>query len=140
MVDNTPKDEAHWREKLTPEQYRILRESGTERAYTSPLNDEKRQGVFTCAGCGETLFSAESKFNSGCGWPSFTAPLSEGALEQSVDYDIGYERVEVHCAKCGGHMGHVFPDGPEPTGQRFCINGGSLDFKPTKGSKKTDND
>jgi peptide-methionine (R)-S-oxide reductase len=140
MVDNTPKDEAHWREKLTPEQYRILRESGTERAYTSPLNDEKRQGVFTCAGCGETLFSAENKFNSGCGWPSFTAPLSEAALEQSVDYDIGYERVEVHCAKCGGHMGHVFPDGPEPTGQRFCINGGALDFEPTKDSKKTDDD
>jgi peptide-methionine (R)-S-oxide reductase len=136
MVDNDPKNEAHWREKLTPEQYRILRESGTERAYTSPLNDEKRQGVFTCAGCGETLFSAESKFNSGCGWPSFTAPLNETALDQSVDYDIGYERVEVRCAKCGGHMGHVFPDGPKPTGQRFCINGGSLGFTPEGGTEK----
>tara|TARA_R110002124_G_scaffold129483_1_gene290839 strand:+ start:139545 stop:139946 length:402 start_codon:yes stop_codon:yes gene_type:complete len=130
MVDTPPSDDAYWRKKLSTEQYRILRESGTERAFTSPLNDEKRQGVFTCAGCGETLFSAESKFNSGCGWPSFSAPLNERALEQSIDYDVGYERIEVHCAKCGGHMGHVFPDGPKPTGQRFCINGISLDFKP----------
>ncbi len=116
--------------ELTDEQYRILREKGTERAFTSPLNDEKRAGVFYCAGCGEQLFSSEHKYDSGSGWPSFYQPIEQDALGEDTDYDIGYARTEVHCAKCGGHMGHVFPDGPKPTGLRYCINGAALTFKP----------
>ena len=116
--------------ELTDEQYRILREKGTERAFTSPLNDEKRAGVFYCAGCGEQLFSSEHKYDSGSGWPSFYQPIEQDALGEDTDYDIGYARTEVHCAKCGGHMGHVFPDGPKPTGLRYCINGTALTFKP----------
>ena len=115
--------------ELTDEQYRILREKGTERAFTSPLNDEKRAGVFYCAGCGEQLFSSEHKYDSGSGWPSFYQPIKQDALGEDTDYHIGYARTEVHCAKCGGHMGHVFPDGPKPTGLRYCINGAALTFK-----------
>ena len=115
---------------LTDEQRRILHEKGTERAFTSPLNDEKLQGVFHCAGCGEQLFSSEHKYDSGSGWPSFYAPINDDALGEDTDYDIGYARTEIHCAKCGGHMGHVFPDGPKPTGLRYCINGAALNFAP----------
>lgn len=115
--------------ELTDEQYRILREKGTERAFTSPLNNEKRAGIFHCAGCGEQLFSSEHKYDSGSGWPSFYQPIEQNALGEDTDYNIGYARTEVHCAKCGGHMGHVFPDGPKPTGLRYCINGAALTFK-----------
>ena len=114
------KSDAEWREALTPEAYRVLREHGTERAGTSPLNHEKREGVFTCAGCGKELFAADTKFESGTGWPSFFAPIAEGAVGTT----------EVHCADCGGHLGHVFPDVPKPTGLRYCMNGVAMNFKP----------
>jgi len=123
-------DEA-WREKLTPAQFAVLREHGTERAGTSPLNVEKRDGMYVCAACGNPLFDADTKFDSGTGWPSFFAP-KEGAVETSQDRKFFMVRTEVHCAKCGGHLGHVFPDGPQPTGQRYCMNGVALDFKPAK--------
>ena len=121
--------DAEWRERLSPEQYRVLRQHGTERAGTSRLNAEKRSGVFLCAGCGETLFASDTKYESGSGWPSFTAP-QEGAVETTEDDTLGMRRTEVHCARCGGHLGHVFPDGPKPTGLRYCMNGLSLKFEP----------
>jgi peptide-methionine (R)-S-oxide reductase len=120
-----PDDE--WRQRLTQEQYRVLREHGTEPSGTSPLNREKRPGRFACAGCGQPLFSSESKYESGTGWPSFWAPL-ERAVATTVDRSYGMTRVEVHCARCGGHLGHVFPDGPAPTGERYCMNGLALQF------------
>ncbi len=123
------KSDDQWRRELTPEQYRVLRQHGTERAGTSPLDHEKRSGTFVCAACGEPLFDMNTKFDSGTGWPSFYAPL-EGGVGTSVDRGLFTTRTEVHCAKCGGHLGHVFPDGPKPTGQRYCMNGVSLDFKP----------
>ena len=117
-----------WKKKLTPEQFRVLREEGTERAFTSPLNDEHRSGTFKCAGCGWELFSSDAKFDSGTGWPSFFQPLKEGAVGQSTDYKLVMPRTEVHCANCGGHLGHVFDDGPAPTGKRFCMNGVAMTF------------
>jgi len=123
------KSDAEWRAELTPEQYRVLRQHGTERAGTSALNAEKRQGEFVCAGCGQELFASDTKFESGTGWPSFFAPL-EGAVETSTDRSLFMTRTEVHCANCGGHLGHVFPDGPAPTGQRFCMNGVAMRFVP----------
>jgi peptide-methionine (R)-S-oxide reductase len=122
--------EEQWREKLGPEQYRVLRQHGTERAFTSALNDEKRNGSFLCAGCGAELFRSDAKYNSGTGWPSFFQPADAAAVETATDHDIGYARTEVHCAQCQGHLGHVFPDGPRPTGLRYCINGVALSFKP----------
>jgi peptide-methionine (R)-S-oxide reductase len=124
------KPDSHWREVLPPEAYRVLREHGTERAGTSPLNHEKLKGVFSCAGCGKDLFASGAKFESGTGWPSFTAPIAEDAVETSEDRSWFMRRTEVHCADCGGHLGHVFPDGPEPTGLRYCMNGVALSFKP----------
>ncbi|MBD1854087.1 MULTISPECIES: peptide-methionine (R)-S-oxide reductase MsrB [Leptolyngbya] len=121
------KTEEEWKASLTPEQFRVLRKHGTERAGTSPLDKEYGKGTFKCAGCGTPLFSSETKFNSGTGWPSFYAPL-ENAIEVSVDRSLFMTRVEVHCAKCGGHLGHVFEDGPRPTGQRYCMNGVALEF------------
>ena len=118
-----------WKRELTPEQFRVLREHGTERAGTSPLNAEKRPGEFFCAGCGEPLFDSTTKYDSGSGWPSFYAP-KDGAVATSVDNSLGMRREEVHCAKCGGHLGHVFPDGPRPTGLRYCMNGAALKFTP----------
>ena len=120
-----------WRRDLSPEQFHVLRKHGTERAGTSPLNHEKRAGTFRCAGCGEPLFSSEAKFESGTGWPSFWEPLGQ-AVGTSTDGSLFMTRTEVHCAKCGGHLGHVFPDGPEPTGLRYCMNGVALAFEPEK--------
>ncbi|GBQ85073.1 peptide-methionine (R)-S-oxide reductase MsrB [Asaia krungthepensis] len=115
---------------LTPEQHRVLREHGTERPGSSPLNDEKRMGVYYCAGCGAPLFDSDTKYESGSGWPSFFRPR-EGMTETTVDKTHGMTRIEVHCAQCKGHLGHVFPDGPKPTGLRFCMNGVALRFEPS---------
>jgi len=123
------KTDADWQAELTPEQYKVLRCHGTERAGTSPLNNEKRPGMFTCAGCGAELFSSDTKFESGTGWPSFYAPAGD-SVETTEDRSLWMARTEVHCKKCGGHLGHVFDDGPNPTGQRYCINGLSLAFDP----------
>ncbi|MHA7820738.1 MAG: peptide-methionine (R)-S-oxide reductase MsrB [Erythrobacter sp.] len=124
------KTEAQWRRQLTREEFRILREAGTERSYSSPLNDEKRRGTFVCAGCGNRLYSSAHKYDSGTGWPSFWQAIESGAVGTSTDYKIGYPRTEVHCADCGGHLGHIFGDGPRPTGKRHCINGVAMDFVP----------
>jgi len=130
MTSKIAKTDAEWRQALSPEAYRVLREHGTERAGTSPLNHEKRAGMFVCAGCGKELFPAATKFESGTGWPSFFAPADDGAVETREDRSWFMRRTEVHCPDCGGHLGHVFPDGPKPTGLRYCINGCALDFKP----------
>ncbi len=124
-----PQTDDEWRGKLTPEQFQVLRKHGTERAGTSPLNKEHREGTFRCAGCGQELFTSDTKFESGTGWPSFWAPL-ESAVETTTDRAYGMTRTEVHCARCKGHLGHVFEDGPRPTGLRYCMNGVSLDFQP----------
>jgi peptide-methionine (R)-S-oxide reductase len=118
-----------WRQALTPAQFKVLREHGTERAGSSPLNVEKRAGKFVCAGCGQELFPSDTKFESGTGWPSFWAPI-EGAVETTEDRSFSMTRTEVHCSRCGGHLGHVFDDGPQPTGQRYCMNGAAMGFKP----------
>jgi len=119
---------AEWRKRLSPAQYRVLREKGTERPGSSPLLGEHRKGTFLCAGCVLPLFSSTTKFESGTGWPSFWAPLA-GAVGTTTDWDAGYPRTEVHCARCGGHLGHVFDDGPKPTGKRYCMNGLALQFR-----------
>jgi peptide-methionine (R)-S-oxide reductase len=119
-----------WRRQLTPEQYRVLRRHGTEPSWTSSLNDEHRSGTFRCAGCGLPLFSSETKFDSGTGWPSFWAPKPD-AVGTSVDRTLWMARTEVHCRRCGGHLGHVFEDGPRPTGLRYCMNGVALTFDPS---------
>jgi peptide-methionine (R)-S-oxide reductase len=124
------KAESDWRRKLTPAQFAVLRRSGTERPFTSALLDEHRHGIFTCAGCDRDLFSSDTKFDSGTGWPSFWAPL-EGAVGQENDGSFGMARTAVHCSRCGGHLGHVFNDGPKPTGLRYCMNGVAMGFKPT---------
>jgi peptide-methionine (R)-S-oxide reductase len=124
------KSEAEWQSQLSPEAFRVTREHGTERAFTSPLNNEKREGEFTCIGCGKPLFASDAKFESGTGWPSFWQPVAEEALGRKTDRSFFMSRTEVHCADCGAHMGHVFPDGPKPTGLRYCINGVALSFKP----------
>lgn len=121
--------DAEWRERLTPEQYQVLRGHGTERPGSCTLNREKRPGRFHCAGCGNLLFDATSKFDSGTGWPSFGRPL-DGSVGYRVDRSWGMVRTEVHCGRCGGHLGHVFDDGPPPTGKRYCINGVALEFRP----------
>lgn len=129
-VDNKlEKTDAEWAAELTPEQFRVLRKHGTERPGSSPLNAEKRTGRFLCAACDTALFDSNTKYESGSGWPSFWAPL-EGAVATSQDNTLGMRRIEVHCARCGGHLGHVFPDGPRPTGLRYCMNGVSLKFQP----------
>ena len=120
-----------WARTLTPEQFRVLRKHGTERAGSSPLNAEKRPGTFLCAACGQALFRTEDKFESGTGWPSFTQPMAPDAIGTTEDRTLWMVRTEVHCSNCGGHLGHVFPDGPQPTGQRFCMNGVSMKFDPS---------
>ncbi len=121
--------EAEWRKRLTGEEYRILRNAGTERAFTSPLNDEHRKGTFLCKGCANELFDSKTKYDSRTGWPSFWKPLP-AAIGTSTDRKLGYPRIEVHCADCGGHLGHVFDDGPRPTGKRYCMNGLAMRFRP----------
>lgn len=120
---------AEWRSRLTPEQYAVLRRSGTERPYSSALLDEHRRGTFACVGCDRDLFASETKFDSGTGWPSFWAPL-DGAVDRQGDDSLGMERTAVNCSRCGGHLGHVFDDGPKPTGLRYCMNGVALRFAP----------
>lgn len=119
--------DAEWRKRLSPLAYNVLRKQATEHPFTSPLDKEHRTGIFACAGCGQKLFSSKTKFDSGTGWPSFYAPLPK-AVGTSRDFDLGYPRTEVHCARCGGHLGHVFDDGPKPTGLRYCMNGVALSF------------
>jgi peptide-methionine (R)-S-oxide reductase len=131
MNDKLEKSDADWKQELDPLQHHVLRQHGTERPFSSPLNDEKRKGIFRCAGCGEPLFDSDTKYESGSGWPSFWAPKDK-AVETTSDTSHGMVRTEVTCAKCGGHLGHVFPDGPRPTGQRYCMNGAALKFEEKK--------
>ena len=121
--------DAEWKKRLSPAAYLVLRREDTERPYTSPLNNEKRKGTFVCAACNQRLFASATKFESGTGWPSFYAPLV-GGIGTNTDYKIGVPRTEVHCARCGGHLGHVFNDGPKPTGKRYCMNGVAMKFLP----------
>ena len=119
-----------WKRLLTPEQFRVTRLKGTERAWTSSMNEIDGKGIFLCSNCENPSFDSSTKYDSGSGWPSFYAPIDKKAVSTDTDYDIGVARTEVHCAKCGAHFGHVFDDGPQPTGQRFCMNGASLKFQP----------
>lgn len=133
-MDNEPtgRDEAEWEHCLSPQQFHVLRQHGTERPGSSPLNAEKRNGTFVCAGCGRKLFTSTTKFESGTGWPSFFMPI-EGAVETTTDRSLFMTRTEVHCAACKGHLGHVFEDGPKPTGLRYCMNGTAMRFEPDPG-------
>jgi peptide-methionine (R)-S-oxide reductase len=128
MSDKLDKTDAEWRAELTPEQYHILRQKGTERAFTGAYWDTKTPGVYRCAGCGQGLFDSSAKFDSGCGWPSFDRPADEAGVEEHRDTSLGMIRTEVTCSRCGGHLGHVFPDGPPTTGLRYCINSASIDL------------
>ncbi len=129
MPEKIQKSDAEWREALSPEQYRILREKGTEPAFTGVYNDEKGRGVYRCAACGAPLFTSEEKYDSGSGWPSFYDAVDQGNIELHEDHSYGMRRIEVSCARCGGHLGHVFPDGPrDKTGLRYCINSAALDL------------
>jgi len=127
--DVLEKDEGYWREHLTPDEYTVLREKGTERAFTGEYWNVWEEGTYHCRGCGEVLFQSDTKFDAGCGWPSFDRPASEGVVEESRDTSHGMIRTEVLCQKCGGHLGHVFPDGPTETGQRYCINSLSISLE-----------
>ncbi len=130
--DAIVKTDAEWKAELNEQEFYVLRQAGTERSFTGDLWDNKKEGTYVCRGCQLPLFSSETKFKSGTGWPSFYQPISDDCIAEDVDYKIGYKRVEVHCARCGGHQGHVFEDGPKPTGLRYCINSVSLDFVEKK--------
>ena len=132
MADKIQKTEEEWRKELTPQQYHVLREKGTERPFTGEYTDTHTPGSYLCAACGQELFSSESKFDSHCGWPSYYQPASNAAVEEHEDTTFGMRRVEVTCSRCGGHLGHVFPDGPRPTGLRYCINSASIKLDPKK--------
>lgn len=140
MSTKSTKTDAEWRAELTPEQYEVLRRKGTERPWSGEHNHTKAPGTFRCAGCGQELFASEEKFESGSGWPSFTAPAGEGAVETDTDRSHFMTRTEVLCSACGGHLGHVFDDGPGPTGQRYCINSCALEFQPAGGDAGPDAD
>lgn len=128
MTTRITKSKDEWRRQLTPEQFHVTREHGTERAFTSPLNNEKRAGVYRCANCGTPLFSSDAKYESGSGWPSFFRPIEPGVVTEHEDRSGGMRRIEIRCAACDAHLGHVFPDGPQPTGLRYCMNGVAMDF------------
>ena len=132
MEENENKNQEDWKDKLTEEQYRVLRLKGTERPFTGKYWDNKEKGVYNCAGCGTPLFDSKSKFESGCGWPSFSNPIKNSEIKEESDTSFNMKRTEVLCQKCGGHLGHIFKDGPKPTGLRYCINSISLDFKHVK--------
>jgi peptide-methionine (R)-S-oxide reductase len=132
VTEKVQKTDAEWRAELTPEQYRVLREKGTERAFTGDYYATKEPGTYRCAGCGAEVFRSDTKFESGTGWPSFYEPADTGAVETKRDWSLLVPRTEVHCASCGGHLGHVFSDGPHPTGLRYCINSCALDLEPDK--------
>jgi peptide-methionine (R)-S-oxide reductase len=131
MTEKTNKTEEQWRSELTPEQFHVLRQKGTERAFTGEYDHTFEPGTYRCAGCGATLFESDEKYDSGCGWPAFSAPAAADAVEEESDTTFGMRRTEVLCASCGGHLGHVFPDGPRPTGLRYCINSAALKLDRT---------
>lgn len=130
MTEDNSKTDAEWREQLNDEQYHVLRKHGTERAFSHPFNNNKDDGTYVCAGCGTDLFKSDAKFDSGTGWPSFFQPKSPEAVSERSDRALFMKRTEVRCASCDGHLGHVFPDGPAPTGQRYCMNGAAMKFRP----------
>ncbi len=137
-VDRVDRDDAEWRRRLSDEEYHVLRRKGTERAFTGRYWDNKEPGFYRCAGCGADLFRSDAKFESGTGWPSFYEPVSEANIETEADRSLFMLRTEVLCRRCGGHLGHVFPDGPQPTGQRYCMNGTALEFVAARGDESSE--